>query len=310
MVDRVLKALQPAHLRVDRLGRLLVAERQVLELLSARLGVGHVVGVRCVEVLLDSLDHALERVAQHVVVLSVAVLDLLALSVGLLPRVFLRLVVLALHQRHDLEQLLLVRRVRADNLSALISKLRRQLGEILLELELELLGTLRMQLEQPIHSLQMRAQRHLILLLGLLEIAVEHLDDCILAIDLALVILRDDLDLLAQVLDLHQTHELAPLVHDLQPVHARVFLLLRLSLLELPLAPLLRLPLPLLLEQPLHLLLHAAFLISELPFLSARFLLARALELLTDLRHRGAAAARRAHGSSRSVLWPQQQWRP
>ena len=68
------------------------------------------------------------------------------------------------------------------------------------------------------------------------------LDDGVLAVDFPLVVLRDDLDLLAEILHLDEPHQLAPLVEDLEPVDARVLLLLRSSLVEHPLAHLLLQP--------------------------------------------------------------------
>ena len=109
-------------------------------------------------------------------------------------------------------------RVHREDLARLGAKLVHQLLQVLLELELDARQLGVVQVDQPVDDEQVRAQRHLVLLLRVLEVAVEHLDDRILAVDLALVVLRDDLDLLAQVLHLDQTHQLAPLVEDLQPV--------------------------------------------------------------------------------------------
>ena len=50
-------------------------------------------------------------------------------------------------------------------------------------------------------------RKMLMLLLGLVQIAVQHLDDRILAINLALVVLRKDLDVLAQLLHLRQRRQ-------------------------------------------------------------------------------------------------------
>ena len=41
----------------------------------------------------------------------------------------------------------------------------------------------------------MRPDRHLVLLLCLIDVAVEHLKNGILPVDVSLVVLRDDLDL-------------------------------------------------------------------------------------------------------------------
>mmetsp|Transcript_22423 Transcript_22423/g.53224 ORF Transcript_22423/g.53224 Transcript_22423/m.53224 type:complete len:443 (-) Transcript_22423:248-1576(-) len=218
--QRVLQPLQLAHLHLDRLGALLVLDGEVLEVLRALLGGGHVVGVRRVEVPLELLDEPLEREAQHVVLLRVLALDLLAVRVELLPRLALLLVELGLHERHDVEHLLLVLGVPRQNLARLRAKLLDELLQIPLELKLDAPDLGIVQVDQPVDHEQVRAQRHLVLLLRVLEVPVEHLDDGVLAVDFPLVVLRDDLDLLAEILHLDEPHQLAPLVEDLEPVDA------------------------------------------------------------------------------------------
>ena len=135
--ERVLQPLQLAHLHLDRLGTLLVLDGEVLEVLRALLGGGHVVGVRGVEVPLKLLDEALQCEAQHVVLLRVLALDLLAVRVELLPRLALLLVELGLHQSHDVEHLLLVLGVPRQDLARLRTKLLDELLQVPLELELD-----------------------------------------------------------------------------------------------------------------------------------------------------------------------------
>jgi hypothetical protein len=57
-----------------------------------------------------------------------------------------------------------------------------------------------------------------------------HLDDGVLPVHLALVVLAQHLDLPAQLLHLGKAHDLAPLVVDLDAVDARVLLLAHLAL--------------------------------------------------------------------------------
>ena len=135
--QRVLQPLQLAHLHLDRLGALLVLDGEVLEVLRALLGRGHVVGVRGVEVPLKLLNEPLECEAQHVILLRVLALDLFAVRVELLPRLALLLVELGLHQRHDVEHLLLVLGVPRQNLARLCAKLLDELLQVPLELKLD-----------------------------------------------------------------------------------------------------------------------------------------------------------------------------
>ena len=79
---------------------------------------------------------------------------------------------------------------------------------------------------------QVVAKGHLVLLLGLVEIAIDHLKNGILGIDLSVVILLIDLHLLLELLGLCDSHDLTPVSEDLHSVEVRHLLLLVHGILE------------------------------------------------------------------------------
>ncbi len=70
------------------------------------------------------------------------------------------------------------------------------------------------------------------LLLGLVEVAVDHLQDGVLGVHLSIVILLVDLHLLLELLRLRHTHDLSPVRQDLHAVEVRHLLLLVHGVLE------------------------------------------------------------------------------
>mmetsp|Transcript_57745 Transcript_57745/g.182942 ORF Transcript_57745/g.182942 Transcript_57745/m.182942 type:complete len:476 (-) Transcript_57745:334-1761(-) len=224
--QRVLQADELPHPLLDDLCGVRVALGQLPEGRGARVGGGEVGLVRALEVPLELLNGGLEGDLEHVVLLRVAVLDLLALRLELLPRLRLGLLELLLHGRHDVLHILLLLDVPVDNLGALRVKLLLQGVEVEVELLLQALDARVLEVDQRVEGLQVRPERHLVLLLGILEVAVQHLDDGILAVHLALVVLGEDLDLFAKILHLGQAHDLAPLVVDLDRVDDGILLLL------------------------------------------------------------------------------------
>eukprot|EP00965_Chrysotila_dentata_P152143 5027573-Pleurochrysis_carterae.AAC.2 len=206
---RILQPLEAAHLHLDRLGALLVLDSEVLEIVRPLLRGRHVVGMRRVKVALKLLDEPLERETQHVVVLRVLVLDFLTRALKFLARVELGLVELVLHERHDVEQLLLVPRVARAHLRTLFPEFVNQLLLVARKLVLDAAHFLLVQIDETV----------------------------------------DD----EQVLHLDEAHQLAPLVHDLEAVDARVLFFLRLALLQKSLTHLLLGSSGLLLLHPLNL---------------------------------------------------------
>ncbi len=79
---------------------------------------------------------------------------------------------------------------------------------------------------------QVVAKSHLVLLLGLIEIAIDHLKYGILGIDLSVVILLIDLHLLLKLLGLGDSHDLTPVSEDLHSVEVCHLLFLKHSILE------------------------------------------------------------------------------
>ena len=65
-----------------------------------------------------------------------------------------------------------------------------------------------LELHELIHILEVTPECHLMLLIGLLQIAIEHLDDGVLAINLTLMILRENLDLFDQLFDLKKDEKI------------------------------------------------------------------------------------------------------
>jgi hypothetical protein len=68
----------------------------------------------------------------------------------------------------------------------------------------------------------MAAHCHLMLFFGLVEIAIKHLQDCIFSVHITLMILRDDLYILFELLCLRRSHDLQPTFLDLVEVVLRV----------------------------------------------------------------------------------------
>ena len=64
-----------------------------------------------------------------------------------------------------------------------------------------------MDVDEAVDGGEVGAVCGLVLLFGLFEVAVEHLQDGILAVNIALVRLRKDLNVLAQLLQLCEAHD-------------------------------------------------------------------------------------------------------
>mmetsp|Transcript_6712 Transcript_6712/g.16210 ORF Transcript_6712/g.16210 Transcript_6712/m.16210 type:complete len:469 (+) Transcript_6712:153-1559(+) len=187
--QRVLQPLQPLELRLDRLGARPVLLRQVAKLLRPlprRLVVG--LGGVC-KVVLESLDLRLEHQLEHVPVLEVLVLELLAVGIEVLLRVRLRVLELLLDELDDVHELALGGGVLGDDVGPLRLKVVLELPDLGLKLALQLPHLGVVQVNQRVHVLQVAPQRHLVLLLRLVQVAVEHLDDGVLHVDLPLVVL-------------------------------------------------------------------------------------------------------------------------
>jgi len=88
-----------------------------------------------------------------------------------------------------------------------------------------------LDLQEPVHVQQVASDSDLMLLLGLIKVTVEHLQDGIFPVNISVVILRDDLNLLLQVLGGVGPHDLQPALLDLAHVVFRV-LHLQLCILE------------------------------------------------------------------------------
>jgi len=105
-------------------------------------------------------------------------------------------------------------------------------GDISLELLMQASQSRVLQGDELVNMNQVVAKGHLVLLLGLVEVAIDHLQYGILGIDLSIVILLIDLHLLLELLGLGDPHDLTPVGEDLHPVEVRHLLLLVHGILE------------------------------------------------------------------------------
>jgi len=70
------------------------------------------------------------------------------------------------------------------------------------------------------------SQCHLVLLLCLVEIAINHLQNCILSIDLSVMVLLVDLHFFFELFGLGHSHDFPPMSQDLHPVEVSHLLFL------------------------------------------------------------------------------------
>jgi hypothetical protein len=64
----------------------------------------------------------------------------------------------------------------------------------------------------------MVAQRHLVLLFSLIQISVEHLQDCILRVYFTIVVLLENLNFLFELLRLGEPEHFTPMRQDLHAI--------------------------------------------------------------------------------------------
>ena len=73
---------------------------------------------------------------------------------------------------------------------------------------------------------QVVAESHLVLLLGFIEVTVQHLKNSVFGVNLSVVVLLEDLNVFFELLGLCQSEHLAPMGKDLHPVEVSHLLLL------------------------------------------------------------------------------------
>lgn len=83
-------------------------------------------------------------------------------------------------------------------------------GDVSLELLVEPTQSRVLQGDELINVNQVVAEGHLVLLLRLVEVAVDHLKDGVLGVYLSVVVLLVDLHLLLELLGLGDPHDLTP----------------------------------------------------------------------------------------------------
>jgi hypothetical protein len=80
---------------------------------------------------------------------------------------------------------------------------------------------------------QVISQSHLVLLLGLIQVSINHLQDGILGVHLSVMVLLVNLHLLLELLCLRYTHNLSPMSQNLHAVEVCHLLLFIHSILEI-----------------------------------------------------------------------------
>jgi hypothetical protein len=82
-----------------------------------------------------------------------------------------------------------------------------------------------LQGDELVHMDQVVTKGHLMLLLSLIKVTINHLKDGILSIDLSIVVLLIDLHLLLELFGFCDSHDLTPVSEDLHSVEVCHFLL-------------------------------------------------------------------------------------
>lgn len=140
--------------------------------------------------------------------------------------------VLKLHGEDNALEFFLLAVVGGNNLGALAQELLLKLVHVIFELLLEHLQALVLDLDQVVDVLDVAAQSHLVLILGLVEVAVEHLENSIAPVHLAAVSLCHDIDLLGELLGFGGSEFCAPFGHFEGDALARQFLFFIVSFLK------------------------------------------------------------------------------
>jgi len=159
-------------------------------------------------------------------VLNVLILGLLSEGLKVVLHLLELRVLLLVNGLDHVAQLLPLHVVRVVDFVLLTVKLGLNYREVTLELLMEAPKARLLQCDQFIDMNKVVPQRHLVLLLGLVEVAVDHLKDCILRIDLSVVVLLVNLHLLLQLFCLGNTHDLTPVCENLHAVEMGHLLLL------------------------------------------------------------------------------------
>ena len=106
----------------------------------------------------------------------------------------------------------------ASNISFLAIILLLENTDITLKLLVKTTHARLLQSYKVVDVDQMVSERHLVLLLSLIKISIKHLQDCILSVDLTIVVLLEDLNLLFERFSFRETEPLSPLSQNLHAI--------------------------------------------------------------------------------------------
>ena len=89
------------------------------------------------------------------------------------------------------------------------------------------------QVDQLIHMNEVVSQGHLVLLLGFIEVSIQHLQNSVLSIDFSVVILLINLNFFFQLLGLGKSQQLSPMGENFHAIEVGHLLLLDHGVLQL-----------------------------------------------------------------------------
>mmetsp|Transcript_27850 Transcript_27850/g.75299 ORF Transcript_27850/g.75299 Transcript_27850/m.75299 type:complete len:413 (+) Transcript_27850:1299-2537(+) len=223
--ERLLQLDQLAHALLNHTRRLGIIAGEVLEGLGAMLCTLQVRPVCLLKMALQLLYNALQLDLEHIVLFTISVLDLFTLGLKVLSKLVVHVSKLLLHRCDDVGHVLALPHMGIYDLRALHFKLLLERFQVLRKISLQRFHALVLQIHEALHHQHVRAYRHAILLLCLLQVSIEHLHDGILPVHFSLMVLTQYLDVAPQFLHLGHAHDLAPLVVYLNTVEVRISVL-------------------------------------------------------------------------------------
>ena len=211
---------------VDCLSSLLVGIQHLGVLLSLGLGLVHVLLELDLESVIQEVD-LLDQIHLH----SLSFLDVLVTSLLLLGKEVVLdqshlLGLLLMDSLDHLLELLGLGVMRAGNVGFLAIVLLLEDTHIALKLFMKTTHARLLQSDEVINMDQVVSESHLVLLLGLIEISIKHLQDSVLGIDLTIVVLLEDLNLLLERFSFREAEPLTPLGQNLHAIEMAEALLL------------------------------------------------------------------------------------
>ena len=209
-LDLLFEPQKPPHALLDRLRARRVRFGEPLERLRAVVGAAQVRPVRLLEVSLESLDGGFERKLEHVVLLPVAILDLLARRLEIRAQLREARLVGVLHRPPELVRVLLLRLVAREDPPLFLGELLLQQSRLPAELILHVSHPSAVQGDELIHLKRVLLRRGPVLRLRLVQVRREGLDLRVLAVESTLVRGLVDGDGPLELLRLRRAHHLEP----------------------------------------------------------------------------------------------------